>query len=326
MRVFEKEIVIPSIENEETVLHHVAERVSRAVGRSVGIVRFVVTRSDSKSWHCEVSLVDPQRYGSLDGLASLFEFRRRAICSSDNFNAAFVVPTGIGADIGGHAGDATPAARVLAASCDLLITHPNVVNASDLNEAPQNSLYVEGSVLTRLLMGTIGLQRVRSNRLLVAIDDHPDSHFTDAAINTVSAARATYGLDCCEVIKLARPLQLWGAMHTDSGRAVGEVRGLEYLLDTVAEHLGKYDALALASVIRVPHNLHLDYFNSHGQMVNPWGGVEAMLTHTVSSLLDLPSAHAPMFESREIENLEHWNSRTKDVSGSRVAIVLAVCS
>ena len=38
-------------------------------------------------------------------------------------------------------------------------------------------------------------------------------------------------------------------------------------------------------------------------MVNPWGGVEAMLTHAVSILYDKPSAHAPMMESTEIANL-----------------------
>ena len=37
-------------------------------------------------------------------------------------------------------------------------------------------------------------------------------------------------------------------------------------------------------------------------MVNPWGGVEAMLTHTLSTFFDVPSAHAPMMETREIIN------------------------
>ena len=37
-------------------------------------------------------------------------------------------------------------------------------------------------------------------------------------------------------------------------------------------------------------------------MVNPWGGVEAMLTHALSSMFDVPTAHSPMFESREIAN------------------------
>ncbi len=41
-----------------------------------------------------------------------------------------------------------------------------------------------------------------------------------------------------------------------------------------------------------------------GDMVNPWGGVEAMLTHAISLLFDIPSAHSPMMESKEILNLD----------------------
>ncbi len=39
-------------------------------------------------------------------------------------------------------------------------------------------------------------------------------------------------------------------------------------------------------------------------MVNPWGGVEAMLTHTITMLFGVPAAHAPMFESMDIANLD----------------------
>ncbi len=39
-------------------------------------------------------------------------------------------------------------------------------------------------------------------------------------------------------------------------------------------------------------------------MVNPWGGVESMLTHTISSMYDLPSAHAPMLESQAVLDIE----------------------
>jgi len=56
----------------------------------------------------------------------------------------------------------------LASACDTLVTHPNVVNASDINELPENALYVEGSVICRFLMGTVGLQKVRANRVLLA--------------------------------------------------------------------------------------------------------------------------------------------------------------
>ncbi len=39
-------------------------------------------------------------------------------------------------------------------------------------------------------------------------------------------------------------------------------------------------------------------------MVNPWGGVEAMLTHTISLLFNIPSAHSPMMESKEVLDLD----------------------
>ncbi|MHC4680918.1 MAG: DUF3326 domain-containing protein, partial [Planctomycetota bacterium] len=49
---------------------------------------------------------------------------------------------------------------------------------------------------------------------------------------------------------------------------------------------------------------HTEYFQKHGEMVNPWGGVEAMLTHALTMLYGVPTAHAPMFESMEIANLD----------------------
>ena len=39
-------------------------------------------------------------------------------------------------------------------------------------------------------------------------------------------------------------------------------------------------------------------------MVNPWGGVEAILTHAISLRYKVPAAHSPMFESREIAELD----------------------
>ena len=81
-------------------------------------------------------------------------------------NIVFIVPTGIGAEIGGHSGDATPAAKLIASTCDKLFIHPNVVNAADINEMTNNMLYVEGSILDRFLEGQIGLEEVYNNKIL----------------------------------------------------------------------------------------------------------------------------------------------------------------
>ncbi len=266
-------------------------------------VRFVVTESSDKGYHCELGVLSGAEgvSGKADG--SIFDFVRRKYENTDKFNAVMIVPTGIGAEIGGHAGDAGPVARMLAGACDTLITHPNVVNASDINELPENGLYIEGSVVTQLLMGTIGLQKVRANRVMLVIDKHMDRGIRDATINSVSAARSSLGLDCPMVVELDPPINMW-AEYASSGSAVGRVEGLERLCKVLEEYRGEYDAVGLASVVKVPVEFHTKYFESKGKMVNPWGGVEAMLTHAVTMLFGVPAAHAPMFESMEIANLE----------------------
>ena len=302
MYLFEQEHEIAVPTDQRHLLTHLAEVVEDRLSQDNHPVRFVITKTDDNRYHCEVGLLAGLEQ-SLQDQPDIFHFVRRKVENMASFNAVLLVPTGVGADIGGHAGDATPVARLLASMCDNLITHPNVVNASDINEMPENSLYVEGSVICRLLMGAVGLQPVRANRVLVIIDAHEDKTFVNAAINSVSAARASFGLQCPRVVQLDPPIKLKGRFAS-SGRAAGQAEGMDNLLQLLDDCRDEYDAVAISSVIDVPPNLHMEYFLSEGKMVNPWGGVEAMLTHTVSSLYNVPSAHSPMFESKEIANLD----------------------
>ena len=61
----------------------------------------------------------------------------------------FIIPTGIGCEIGGFAGDALPSAKLLAAASGCLITHPNVMNGGSLSEVDERIHYVEGYNLDR---------------------------------------------------------------------------------------------------------------------------------------------------------------------------------
>ncbi|MCY4081360.1 MAG: DUF3326 domain-containing protein [Caldilineaceae bacterium] len=211
-----------------------------------------------------------------------------------------MIPTGVGAEIGGHAGDGTPTAKLLASVCDTLITHPNVVNASDIIDIPDNSLYVEGSVICRLLMGTVGLQPTRANSLLVLMDAHETPLFNNAVVNSVSGARASYGLHA-EVVKLEPKMRMaW--REARSGRAAGRIDRLQPLLQALSRHAPRFDAIGITSVIDVPAHFHDDYFRREGDMVNPWGGVEALLTHATSLIYNVPTAHSPMFESLSLAN------------------------
>ena len=199
----------------------------------------------------------------------------------------FIVPTGIGAEIGGHAGDANPAAKLIASCCDKLIVHPNVVNGSDINEMTDNMLYVEGSILDRFLEGKIQLKPIKSNKVLV-VTNAPVSY---ATIIPVSAARATIGLNA-EVLELEEDLVMEATF--DKGCATGNVEGWEDLVAQVSEY--DFDALAIHSPIDIPREVELGYFNS-GKGVNPMGGVEARASRLIADALNKPVAHAPIDDS-----------------------------
>lgn len=300
MFLFEKEIIFPGVSGHEALLGYVAEAVLDELSATEIPVRFVITRTDEKRYHCELGILSVPDSRLDVPRDSIFQFSKRNSENTDQFNAVLIIPTGIGAEIGGHSGDAGPVARLLSSACDILITHPNVVNAADINELPENGLYVEGSIITRFLMGTVGLQKSRSNRVMLVIDKHDDDFFHESAINAVSAARAALGLDCPLVVKM-KDKMLMRSLYSSSGRAVGKIDYFERICDVLDTYRSQYDAVALSSVIRVPVNFHRDYYFE--DMVNPWGGVEAMLTHAISLLFNVPSAHSPMLETREILDL-----------------------
>jgi Protein of unknown function (DUF3326) len=267
-------------------------------------VRFVVTKSDDDVFHCEVGSVIQDGHSKLSpNKPSIFAFNKRSYESTREFNVALIVPTGVGVAIGGQAGDAGPVARLLGRVCDNLILHPNVVNASDINEMTENSLYIEGSVLSRLLMGAIGLNKVRANRVLTIIEDHEDSAFVDNTVNAINAARATYGLSN-DRIAVMWPSFTMEAAESASGSAVGHIHNLEHLISCLEYYKGDYDAIAIASIIKYDTDAHLEYFVNAEERVNPWGGAEAMLTHAISHFFNMPSAHAPLCENEQIEQLE----------------------
>ncbi len=301
MQLLEKSITIPAAPDHRGLIQHFEKAFSFHRAESELPVRLAITSLDDDTYACEIGYLVASDRSFAENQKSIFEFKQRNGVNAAAFNAVYIVPTGIGAAVGGHAGDASPTAQLLASCCDQLITHPNVVNASDLNEMPVNAFYVEGSVLCRLLMGTIGLEAVRSNRVLVVYDHQADQMIENLVLNTVEAARSTYGFDCTGIYKLDPPLELT-ATSSPSGRAVGSGRNIDKLFDLLAETADDCDAIAISSLIGVPDGFHEKYFNSAGNMINPWGGIEAMLTHAVSHCFDVPSAHAPMMESREILN------------------------
>lgn len=198
--------------------------------------------------------------------------------------AIMIIPTGIGAEIGGHSGDATAVAKLLAGCCDTLIGHPNIFNAADINEIPENCLYVEGSMLDRFLFGEIDLKPVKQNKILLVVNK-PLSVDT---INSVNAARIILGAEI-QILELETELTMQVGFYTD-GVATGVVEGSLELIEQVEDL--NFDVLAIQTKIKCDEETEKLYRLKSG--VNPWGGVEAKISKIVSKRLNKPVAHAPV--------------------------------
>ena len=293
MTVTEHEITLPFglLTTRATVFEALHAHLRHHLQAGDEPIRFAISRTEQHTCRAEVGILTRNQPPNTP---DIFQFIPRTIENTDTFNAALVIPTGIGCEIGGHAGDAGSVARLIGAACDRLILHPNVVNGSDINEMPDNALYVEGSILSRFLQGSVGLAPVRKNRILVVTDAQRDRLSHNAVINSVNAARACYGIDCPKIIVLDPPVHLRGD-YTASGRAAGTVTGLERLLSVLEDEHGNFDAIALAGGVELHFAVYTDYLRGDGDKVNPVGGIEAIYTHAVSALTQLPVAHAPIF-------------------------------
>src|SRR3989344_5695542 len=308
MKVYTKELLIPrkqlKLEGLNDLSKYYDSYIYKKLPSGHKAIRFVITKTDKEAYYCELDIIVPEGEKAPSFHLSnnhIFHFRKRTYENTSTFNAVLLIPTGIGAEAGGHCGDGNAISRLLASECDTLITHPNVVNASDINELTSNTLYVEGSILTRLLNGQIGLQNVKSNRLLMLMDKHDERLFNNEVINAVSSARVTLGLDC-DVHEMKNIIESV-SHYSKSGRAVGEINSLEKIFQVVEKHKNDYDAVALSTFIRVPKYFHEKYFKD-SDMVNAWGGIEAMLTHSIAEIFNIPCAHSPMMTSKEVMNTD----------------------
>ena len=199
-------------------------------------------------------------------------------------NTVVIVPTGLGAEIGGHNGDANPVVKLFGALSDTVITHPNVVNGSDINEMPENCMYVDGYMLDRFLSGEINLKESRNRNILLATN----GPIRAETINAVSASRVTLGIDIT-ILELKIDLVMT-AYYDEDGTATGDVSGWEELIDQVSGH--EFDALAIATPIEVHQDVAMEYLKNGG--VNPWGGVEAKASRLISGGISKPIAHSPI--------------------------------
>lgn len=224
------------------------------------------------------------------------------------FGVVQVIPTGIRCEYGGFAGDACPVTNVLASAVDFLVTHPNAVNSSELNEMADNILYVEGKSLDDFLLGHLGLLPVRSNRIGTFVD-RTGIDYLDDLVNVLNTARAVKGIDC-GIYTVLREESGVMIEWTESGCASGIVLNPEAIFDSV-ELLISHGIQAVGGV-SVIHGVTKEMFSKHlrGEIPNPSGAVEAIITHLISKIFRMPTAHAPLPYYQDIKEKDTSNPRS----------------
>jgi len=236
------------------------------------------------------------------------------------YTALLLVPTGIGARVGGFAGDALPVARALAAAVDCLVTHPNVLNGATLFWPLKNVLYVEGYGLDRFCAGEWHLRPVRQNRVGVILDAGIPEDLRQRHLQVLQAAQATLGLDIGPWRLTPRPLGV-SVSFSPAGASQGSLAQPDALLET-AQELVRLGAEALAVVARFPDDLDFSRYEQ-GQGVDPLAGAEAILSHLVVRELGIPCAHAPAFYPDPAPKPVHPRAAAEEVGFTFLPSVLA---
>ncbi|NEP15656.1 MAG: DUF3326 domain-containing protein [Leptolyngbya sp. SIO4C1] len=235
-----------------------------------------------------------------------------------------IVPTGIGAAIGGYAGDALPVARAIAAVTDRLITHPNVLNGAQLYWPLPNACYVEGYGLDQFASGQWQLQLVQQNRIGLLLDAAIEGDLRGRHLQAADAARATLGLNLTSYVVTDQPLQVT-LQQADSGATWGTLANPGSLLRAAERLVAEAGATAIAVVARFPDDTGSAALDSyrHGQGVDPLAGAEAVISHLIVRTFQIPCAHAPALSPLPLDPTISPRSAAEEIGHTFLPCVLA---
>ena len=213
--------------------------------------------------------------------------------SSEPLPTLLIIPTGIGCELGGYAGDAIPTARLLANASECLITHPNVMNGGSLYWPNPHIHYVEGYSLNLFAAGEVYLEPVRQQKVGLLLDAGLESDLKKRHLQVVDGCVASLGLDIGPIITTETALGI-NLEKGLSGSSWGNIEEPDVLLRG-AEKLKKAGATAIAVITRFPDDSDdLEtklYRQGHG--VDIIAGAEAVISHFLVKHLLIPCAHAP---------------------------------
>ena len=210
---------------------------------------------------------------------------------------AFIVPTGVGASIGGYAGDASSYAREFAQKSKLIV-NPNVVNAGGFSGITDNMLYVEGYSLDSFFKGEINLIPSVNNKIGIVYDKAIPNDVLNVHINTQNAVKTVYGINLFGFEETEEEVGVEFFVNNEN-ISVGNVKNISTLENSCQKLIDRgSEVIAVVCMFDEPESDNQNYSNGIG--VDPVGGVEAIISHYISKKFKIPCAHSPAFEDYQI--------------------------
>ncbi|MBV5260187.1 DUF3326 domain-containing protein [Synechococcus moorigangaii CMS01] len=218
------------------------------------------------------------------------------------YTSMLIIPTGIGAKIGGYAGDGIPVARLMAQVCDRLITHPNVLNGAQLFWPMANTFYVEGYGLDQFAARNWGLKPVRQNRVGLLLDQGIEAELQTRHIQGAEACRATLGLPVTDYVVTDAPLNVTLKV-SETGVSWGTIENVGSLLRAAEKLIVQAKVEAIAVIARFPDDEDSELLAQYrqGSGVDALAGAEAVISHLLVKKFQIPCAHAPALGPLPIE-------------------------
>ena len=210
------------------------------------------------------------------------------------FTVVLIVPTGIGAAMGGYAGDALPIARAIAQVADHVITHPNVLNGAQLYWSSPNLHYVEGYGLDQFAANRWGLRLVHQNRVGLILDQGIEADLQLRHLQAAEAVKTTLGVNLGDYVVTDTPLDV-KLQTAQSGASWGTIGHPDSLLRAAETLIKKGNVSAIAVVARFPDDMEAEALANYrqGKGVDALAGAEAIISHLIVREFQIPCAHAP---------------------------------
>lgn len=210
---------------------------------------------------------------------------------------ALSIPTGVGAEIGGYAGDFGHIAREFSKYFKVIV-NPNAVNAGIFSAINDDMYYLEGYAFDEFFNGKIGLSPAKKyNKIGVIFDKSIPEGVLNVHLNTINALKVVKGYDipCFEITN--EPV-LVSLIKDKTGVSTGHI-GNEKTLADAAQKLIQKGVEAFAVVCFFGDECEDEDYNN-GVGVDPIGGIEAVISHYLTKKFMLPCAHSPAFSGLDI--------------------------